>query len=76
MNQDINRRTTSNMPFAATTTGPDTLGLRSILEDFANGPWITTLTGTDEERAIKLLHFGETEWGDRRPRPYCYSSSP
>lgn len=30
------------MPFTATTTGRDTLGLRSILEDFADRQWIDT----------------------------------
>ena len=31
------------MPFTATTTGRDTLGMRSILEDFANAQGINCL---------------------------------
>ena len=42
------------MPFTATTIGRDTLGLRSILEDFANEQWIPDHID-DKQRAIHWL---------------------
>ena len=38
----------------ATTIGPDTLGLRSILEDFANGQWMPDHLD-DKQRAAWIL---------------------
>ena len=37
------------MPFTATTAGPDKLGLRKTLEDYANSQWIPDFLD-DEQR--------------------------
>ena len=55
---------TSNMPFTATTTGPDTLGLRAILEDFARRQWIPDHLD-DRQRADWVLdQFRRTVMGE------------
>ena len=48
----------------AITSGRDTLGLRSILEDFANGQWIPDHLDDKQRAAWVLDQFRRTVMGE------------
>ena len=48
------------MPYVAKTTGPDTLGLRSILEDFADRQWIPDHLDSEQRADWILDQFRRT----------------